>query len=67
MRRADLAPCADPLIRQESLAGAHIALIGRAGERREASLDAAVDQEVLELFDHGSLPSGSPRALPRKT
>ena len=37
-----------------------VALVGLAGERRQAPLDAAVVEEIVELLDHGGLPFGRP-------
>lgn len=52
---AHLGPRADPLAGEEGETGANVALIRRAGERRQASLDAAVVNEIVELVDQGDL------------
>jgi hypothetical protein len=52
---ADLGPGTDPVAGEEGETGADVALVGRAGERRQASLDPAVMQEIVELVDQGGL------------
>jgi hypothetical protein len=61
IRGAHFAYREDSLPLEEGDAGADVALVGRAGEGREAPLDAAVCEEVCELSVH-QRPFGRPRA-----
>src|SRR5437870_1170644 len=61
VRRTHGRPVRDPLALQEAHTRRHVALVGRAGERREPPLDPAVMGEVFEGSFH---PGPSVRAGP---
>jgi hypothetical protein len=61
IRRPHPAKIADPLLAEEAQAGADVALVRRAGQRREAALQPAIGEEVGERFVHRGPPLGRPQ------
>ena len=64
--RAHLRPLTDPARLQETQAGADIALVGGAGQLRQAPLDPAKDEEIGNVAVHRDLPGHADGPWSRK-